>query len=169
MSAPLSLLLDQSMDGKTPPPAVRLARIAVVRGFPCSSSPMTVAMMTMTSATDAAAAVAAAVILFCSAGVLIAISQACASKDRRGRWEGKTLPPPAAIPPMIGLDKQAGRRRATVFNPRAEEEHDIAVFGNCTGGGVIEKAAFPTPKNSAYVALVHVHSICRSPIAPCGA
>ena len=28
---------------------------------------------------------------------------------------------------MIGLDKQAGRRRATVFNPRAEEEHDIAV------------------------------------------
>ena len=81
------------------------------------SAVMTVATMTMTKATDAAAAAAAAEILFCSAGVLIAISQACASKDRRGCWEGKTLPPPAAISPMIGLDKQAGRRRATVFNP----------------------------------------------------
>ena len=116
------------MDGKTPPrPLLSLSRrtriaVVVVRGFPVDALLLLVDEYDDDDKVgggddddddddDDAAAVAAGVILFCSAGVLIAISQACASRDRgrRRRTEGKTLPPPAATPANDWVG-QAGRQ-----------------------------------------------------------
>ena len=67
--------------------------------------------------------------------------------ESREGW-GKTLPPPAATAPMIGLDKQAAPAARCRGYLIREQEHDIAV-DNCKRGegGVIEIAAFPTQKN----------------------
>ena len=116
------------MDGKTPlRPLLSLSRrtriavvVVVVRGFPVDALLLLVDEYDDDDKVgggddddddDDAAAVAAGVILFCSAGVLIAISQACASRDRgrRRRTEGKTLPPPAATPANDWVG-QAGRQ-----------------------------------------------------------
>ena len=92
------------MDGKTPPPAVRLTRIAVVRGDDGGDDDDDEG-----DRRSCGARAAAAVILFCSAGVLIAISQACASKDRRGCWEGGENTSTARCDPSNDWVGQASR------------------------------------------------------------
>ena len=105
-SRSVSCSINRRMEKRRPLLSRPTRIVVVVRGFPSDALLLLLDDEDKVGGGDAARMTPttqlqrAAVILFCSAGVLIAISQACASRDRgrRRRTEGKTLPPPAATP-----------------------------------------------------------------------